>query len=161
MCTWECGFFLGGGGIRWWKWRGTPENQQVCDGAPMSIVMMVGDSAAVVAAGGVFLDSVPVQAPVSSSGSSDYGTPGPEVAILFVFISLCLGVLSRQLLRGTRVPYTVALLLLGIGLGSLGLCTRPRMFSLLHKLFLLSPRQTHTRREREREREFPSPDEGQ
>jgi hypothetical protein len=85
----------------------------------MSIVMMVGDSAAVVAAGGVFLDSGPVQAPVSSSGSSDYGTPGPEVAILFVGISLCLGVLSRQLLRGTRVPYTVALLLLGIGLGSL------------------------------------------
>lgn len=43
----------------------------------------------------------------------------PEVTILFVGICLILGIGSRQLLRGTRVPYTVALLLLGIGLGAL------------------------------------------
>lgn len=43
----------------------------------------------------------------------------PEDPILFVAICLVLGIGSRQLLRGTRVPYTVALLLLGIGLGTL------------------------------------------
>lgn len=43
----------------------------------------------------------------------------PEDAILFVVICLVLGIGSRQLLRGTRVPYTVALLLLGICLGAL------------------------------------------
>ncbi|GLJ39011.1 hypothetical protein SUGI_0795200 [Cryptomeria japonica] len=47
------------------------------------------------------------------------GPGGPEVAILFVGVCLLLGVASRQLLRGTRIPYTGALLLLGIGLGAL------------------------------------------
>ncbi|KAK1387164.1 sodium/hydrogen exchanger 8 [Heracleum sosnowskyi] len=42
-----------------------------------------------------------------------------ETAILFVGISLLLGISSRQLLKGTKVPYTVALLIIGIALGSI------------------------------------------
>ncbi|KAJ9546884.1 hypothetical protein OSB04_019427 [Centaurea solstitialis] len=45
----------------------------------------------------------------------------PTDAVLFVGISLVLGIATRHLLGGTRVPYTVALLLLGIAMGSLGL----------------------------------------
>ncbi|KAM0936277.1 putative cyclic nucleotide-binding domain, cation/H+ exchanger, rmlC-like jelly roll [Dioscorea sansibarensis] len=51
----------------------------------------------------------------SKGGSS----AAPEDAVIFVGISLVLGIASRHLLGGTRVPYTVALLLLGVGLGSL------------------------------------------
>ncbi|KAB2090470.1 hypothetical protein ERO13_A03G113800v2 [Gossypium hirsutum] len=43
----------------------------------------------------------------------------PVDAVIFVGISLVLGIASRHLLRGTRVPYTVALLIIGLGLGSL------------------------------------------
>ncbi|KAL8157682.1 sodium/hydrogen exchanger 8-like [Apium graveolens] len=43
----------------------------------------------------------------------------PTDAVIFVGISLVLGIASRQLLKGTRVPYTVALLILGIALGSI------------------------------------------
>lgn len=50
----------------------------------------------------------------SSSSSSN-----PTDAVIFVAICLVLGIACRQLLRGTRVPYTVALLILGIALGSL------------------------------------------
>lgn len=56
-----------------------------------------------------------VSGPVEQKESS----ATPEDAILFVGLCLVLGIGSRQLLRGTRVPYTVALLLLGIGLGAL------------------------------------------
>jgi CHASE2 domain-containing sensor protein len=45
----------------------------------------------------------------------------PTDAVLFVGLSLVLGIICRQLLRGTRVPYTVALLILGIALGSIGI----------------------------------------
>nr|UUA47112.1 salt overly sensitive 1 [Lilium pumilum] len=45
--------------------------------------------------------------------------PEPQDAVVFVGISLVLGIASRHLLRGSRVPYTVALLILGIALGSL------------------------------------------
>ena len=51
-------------------------------------------------------------------------TGNPTDAVLFVGISLVLGIASRHLLRGTRVPYTVALLILGIALGSLGISLR-------------------------------------
>lgn len=51
----------------------------------------------------------------------------PSDAVIFVGISLVLGIASRQLLRGTRVPYTVALLILGIGLGSLEYGTSHRL----------------------------------
>ncbi|KAL0296529.1 UNVERIFIED_CONTAM: Sodium/hydrogen exchanger 7 [Sesamum radiatum] len=56
----------------------------------------------------------------SSSGS-------PTDAVIFVGISLVLGIASRHALRGTRVPYTVALLVLGIGLGALEYGTKHRL----------------------------------
>jgi hypothetical protein len=48
------------------------------------------------------------------------GESHPENAILFVAVSLVLGVICRQIFRGTKVPYTVALLILGIALGAVG-----------------------------------------
>ncbi|KAF5763237.1 putative cation/H+ exchanger, rmlC-like jelly roll, cation/H+ exchanger, CPA1 family [Helianthus annuus] len=51
----------------------------------------------------------------------------PTDAVLFVGISLVLGIASRHVLRGTRVPYTVALLVIGIGLGSLEYGTSHRL----------------------------------
>ncbi|CAI5478764.1 unnamed protein product [Closterium sp. Yama58-4] len=44
---------------------------------------------------------------------------GPEVALVFIGVSLALGALCRQVLSNTRIPYTVALLLVGVGLGAL------------------------------------------
>ena len=55
-----------------------------------------------------------------ATGSSSEGESSPVDAVLFVGMSLVLGIASRHLLRGTRVPYTVALLVIGIALGSLG-----------------------------------------
>lgn len=52
-------------------------------------------------------------------------------AVIFVGISLVLGIASRHLLRGTRVPYTVALLVCGIGLGSLGIIIISHPISLI------------------------------
>ncbi|CAI7855030.1 unnamed protein product [Closterium sp. NIES-54] len=46
-------------------------------------------------------------------------TAGPEVALVFIGVSLALGALCRQVLSNTRIPYTVALLLVGVGLGAL------------------------------------------
>lgn len=54
---------------------------------------------------------------MSSSSSAE---PEPDDAVIFVGVSLVLGIASRHLLRGTRVPYTVALLVVGVALGSLG-----------------------------------------
>lgn len=45
----------------------------------------------------------------------------PADAVLFAGVSLVLGITCRHLLRGTRVPYTTALLVLGVALGWLGL----------------------------------------
>nr|AVA17729.1 SOS1-like protein 1 [Populus balsamifera] len=53
----------------------------------------------------------------SSSAASDEWNPTDTV--LFFGLSLLLGIACRHLLRGTRVPYTVALLVVGIALGSL------------------------------------------
>lgn len=53
----------------------------------------------------------------SSSAASDEWNPTDTV--LFFGLSLVLGIACRHMLRGTRVPYTVALLVIGIGLGSL------------------------------------------
>jgi len=47
------------------------------------------------------------------------GGSSPDDAVLFFGVSLVLGIGSRHLLRGTRVPYTVALLVLGVALGGL------------------------------------------
>ncbi|KAK1314612.1 Sodium/hydrogen exchanger 7 [Acorus calamus] len=66
-------------------------------------------AAVVVAADG------PIIGNASSSGTSE--SPLPEDAVVFFGLSLVLGIASRHLLRGTRVPYTVALLVLGITLG--------------------------------------------
>lgn len=47
--------------------------------------------------------------------------PGqPEIALLFIGVSFAVGAVCRQLLQRTRIPYTVALLLVGVGLGALG-----------------------------------------
>lgn len=51
----------------------------------------------------------------------DSSSDSPADAVIFVGISLVLGVACRHALRGTHVPYTVALLVLGIGLGALGI----------------------------------------
>lgn len=59
-------------------------------------------------------------APAMAPASSETEQVGPQVAILFVGVSLFLGMACRHILSGTRVPYTVALLLLGIGIGGLG-----------------------------------------
>ncbi|GKF55481.1 hypothetical protein Tco_0165821, partial [Tanacetum coccineum] len=55
----------------------------------------------------------------AEEGEGEEGGYNPSDAVLFVGISLVLGIASRHLLRGTRVPYTVALLVLGIAMGSL------------------------------------------
>ena len=55
----------------------------------------------------------------------------PTDAVLFVGISLVLGIACRHLLRGTRVPYTAALLILGIALGSIGISLRSLLFIFL------------------------------
>ncbi|KAK1263900.1 Sodium/hydrogen exchanger 7 [Acorus gramineus] len=68
-------------------------------------------AAVVVAADG------PIIGNASSSGTAE--SPLPEDAVVFFGLSLVLGIASRHLLRGTRVPYTVALLVLGIALGAL------------------------------------------
>uniref|UniRef100_A0A453AAV5 Cation/H+ exchanger transmembrane domain-containing protein n=1 Tax=Aegilops tauschii subsp. strangulata TaxID=200361 RepID=A0A453AAV5_AEGTS len=47
------------------------------------------------------------------------GGSSPDDAVLFFGVSLVLGIGSRHLLRGTRVPYTAALLVLGVALGGL------------------------------------------
>ena len=59
--------------------------------------------------------------PAESPAAAATETGSPEVALLFIGVSLALGALSRQLLRNTRVPYTVAILVIGVGLGALGM----------------------------------------
>lgn len=61
--------------------------------------------------------------------SSSSTTSDPTDAVAFVGLSLVLGIACRHLLRGTRVPYTVALLILGIALGSIGLSLSPSLSS--------------------------------
>ncbi|XP_042385267.1 sodium/hydrogen exchanger 8-like isoform X2 [Zingiber officinale] len=60
-----------------------------------------------------------VPAPHDSGSLNQNEGPSPDDAVIFFGISLLLGIASRHLLNGTRVPYTVALLILGIGLGSI------------------------------------------
>lgn len=67
-----------------------------------------------------FLQEEGKSAPSPSSSSPESWSSEPTNAVIFVGISLVLGIACRHVLRGTRVPYTLALLLLGIGLGSLG-----------------------------------------
>ena len=60
--------------------------------------------------------------PMRLAAEAESSTSNPTDAVIFVGISLVLGIACRHLLRGTRVPYTVALLILGIALGSIGSC---------------------------------------
>lgn len=62
-------------------------------------------------------DSLPLRVLEEDSAAASNGNPTD--AVLFAGISLVLGIACRHALRGTRVPYTVALLVLGIGLGAL------------------------------------------
>ncbi|XP_010496350.1 PREDICTED: sodium/hydrogen exchanger 8 isoform X1 [Camelina sativa] len=56
---------------------------------------------------------------ISSSLFSDESDSNPVDAVIFAGTSLVLGTACRQLFNGTRVPYTVVLLVIGIVLGSL------------------------------------------
>ncbi|RHN42305.1 putative cation/H+ exchanger, cation/H+ exchanger, CPA1 family [Medicago truncatula] len=51
----------------------------------------------------------------------------PLDAVIFFFLSLILGAACRHLFHGTRVPYTVSLLILGIAIGSLEYGTHHRL----------------------------------
>nr|GMD79502.1 sodium/hydrogen exchanger 8 isoform X1 [Ipomoea batatas] len=62
------------------------------------------------------LVTTPFRVLEEGSSGTEYN---PTDAVIFVGISLVLGIACRHVLRGTRVPYTVALLILGIGLGAL------------------------------------------
>ncbi|CAA7032537.1 unnamed protein product [Microthlaspi erraticum] len=55
----------------------------------------------------------------SSSSFSVESDSSPVDAVIFAGISLVLGTACRQLFNGTRVPYTVVLLVIGIALGSI------------------------------------------
>lgn len=70
---------------------------------------------------GLFPNREMEEGPIGSSDSN------PTDAVLFVGLSLVLGIACRHLLRGTRVPYTVALLVLGIVLGSIEYGTHHRL----------------------------------
>ncbi|CAJ2677747.1 sodium/hydrogen exchanger 8 isoform X2 [Trifolium pratense] len=63
----------------------------------------------------------------ASSPSASENHSNPSDAVIFFGLSLALGIACRHLLRGTKVPYTVALLILGIALGSLEYGTHHRL----------------------------------
>ncbi|XP_047969241.1 LOW QUALITY PROTEIN: sodium/hydrogen exchanger 8-like [Salvia hispanica] len=63
----------------------------------------------------------------SVSGTIIMAEGDPSDAVLFVGISLVLGIACRHALGGTPVPYTLALLLLGIALGALEYGTHHRL----------------------------------
>ncbi|PHT60407.1 Sodium/hydrogen exchanger 8 [Capsicum baccatum] len=64
---------------------------------------------------------------MEESTTAESSGSGPTNAVIFVGISLLLGIACRHVLRGTRVPYSVALLVLGIGLGALEYGTHHRL----------------------------------
>lgn len=64
--------------------------------------------------------SISVSASSAAPSAASEEQYNPSDTVIFFGISLALGIACRHLLRGTRVPYTVALLILGIALGSLG-----------------------------------------
>ncbi|XP_028784247.1 sodium/hydrogen exchanger 7, partial [Neltuma alba] len=63
----------------------------------------------------------------TSDSTSPEAELNPTDAVIFVGVSLALGIACRHILRGTRVPYTVALLIIGIGLGSLEYSTHHQL----------------------------------
>ncbi|XP_068469556.1 sodium/hydrogen exchanger 8 isoform X3 [Phaseolus vulgaris] len=66
-----------------------------------------------------------VSAASAPSSSGEHSSPAD--AVIFFGLSLALGIACRHLLRGTRVPYTVALLIIGIALGSIEYGTHHRL----------------------------------
>lgn len=64
------------------------------------------------------------------SAEEDEDSSSPADAAAFFGLCLVLGIACRHVLRGTRVPYTVALLVLGIAIGFIGLISLS-FFSLL------------------------------
>ncbi|KAL2343567.1 hypothetical protein Fmac_004852 [Flemingia macrophylla] len=79
-----------------------------------------------------------VSAAAAASSSSEEEQHNPSDAVIFFGISLALGIACRHLLRGTRVPYTVALLILGIALGSIEYGTHHRLGRIGHGIRLWS-----------------------
>ncbi|XP_042979158.1 sodium/hydrogen exchanger 7-like isoform X13 [Carya illinoinensis] len=64
---------------------------------------------------------------MEQDASSSSSHSSPTDAVSFFGLCLVLGIACRHLLRGTRVPYTLALLILGIGLGSIEYGTHHRL----------------------------------
>lgn len=64
--------------------------------------------------------SAAVEGPLGVDPAADEIAGDPLTAVIFFGVCLILGIASRHLLRGSRVPYTVALLVLGVVLGSIG-----------------------------------------
>ncbi|XP_047330255.1 sodium/hydrogen exchanger 8 [Impatiens glandulifera] len=65
------------------------------------------------------MESLPEVQLTTKLSSEEFKPSSPTDAVIFFGVSLALGIASRHLLRGTKVPYTIALLIIGIGLGSL------------------------------------------
>ncbi len=68
------------------------------------------------------------------------------LVLLFVILALMIGALVRYLLKGSQVPYTVALLLLGIGIGLLhryDVFQQPHLSTLEQTLDLLADISRH------------------
>ncbi|XP_015957926.1 sodium/hydrogen exchanger 8 [Arachis duranensis] len=84
-------------------------------------------SLADVAAAAVAAADASSPTPSSSSSGNFAETGNPSDAVVFFGISMVLGIACRHLLRGTRVPYTVALLIIGIALGSIEYGTHHRL----------------------------------
>ncbi|KAB2620121.1 sodium/hydrogen exchanger 8 [Pyrus ussuriensis x Pyrus communis] len=70
---------------------------------------------------------LPYRILASAAEEEEDSSSDPTNAVAFVGLCLVLGIVCRHLLRGTRVPYTVALLILGIGLGSIEYGTHHQM----------------------------------
>eukprot|EP00898_Chlorokybus_atmophyticus_P000417 jgi/Chlat1/1376/Chrsp119S01786 len=58
-------------------------------------------------------------AEVATPAVSESSHTPPEVVLLFLFVSLALGAACKHALTGTKVPYTVAILLLGVAMGAI------------------------------------------
>ncbi|GMH06736.1 hypothetical protein Nepgr_008576 [Nepenthes gracilis] len=79
---------------------------------------------------------LPFRLTQEESSCDSSSSSNPTDAVIFFGVSLVLGIACRHLLRGTRVPYTVALLILGIGLGSLEYGTKHGLGRLGHGIRL-------------------------
>ncbi|OAP15464.1 hypothetical protein AXX17_AT1G15290 [Arabidopsis thaliana] len=79
--------------------------------------------------------ALPYKSPEKAIASSSYSAENdssPVDAVIFAGTSLVLGTACRYLFNGTRVPYTVVLLVIGIFLGSLEYGTKHNLGKLGH-----------------------------